>query len=83
MKANKNKESEEIIQTYNKENELANFIKNELVVSPCFILKKTEESTIFGGLHVHDLYEMLYVKSGLLSYQIEGVHYELKEGDAE
>ena len=81
MKANKIREIEEIIQSYNKENELANFLKNELVVAPCFILKKTEESTIFGGLHIHELYEMLYVKSGTLSYQIEGVHYELKEGD--
>lgn len=81
MKANKIREIEEIIQTYNKENELANFLKNELVVAPCFILRKTEESTIFGGLHIHELYEMLYVKSGTLSYQIEGVHYELKEGD--
>lgn len=81
MKANKIKEIEEIIQMYNKENEIANFLKNELVVAPCFILRKTEESTIFGDLHVHELYEMLYVKSGTLSYQIEGVHYELKEGD--
>ena len=81
MKNKTSQEIEKIIQLYNKNNEISELLNNEFSVTSCFILKKTNDVTIFSDLHVHDLYEILYVVDGTLTYQIEGIHYELKEGD--
>lgn len=81
MKEKKIQEIEKIIQSINKQNELEEQIKSELNNPSCFIMRKTEASVVFGDLHHHELYEMLYVISGKLSYSIEGEHYELNEGD--
>ena len=81
MKSKTNKELEQIIQLYNKQNEIAELLTNEFSLKSCFILKKKNDTKIFSDLHVHDLYEILYVVDGTLTYQIEGVHYELASGD--
>lgn len=81
MKFKSEREIEELIQLYNKNNEIADLLNNEFSLNSCYILKKQTEITIFNDLHVHDLYELLYVVEGKLTYQIEGIHYELNAGD--
>lgn len=81
MKNKTTKEIEQIIQLYNKNNEISELLNNEFSVTSCFILKKETEITLFNDLHVHDLYEILYVIDGTITYQIEGIHYELNGGD--
>lgn len=81
MKNKTTKEIEQIIQLYNKNNEISELLNNEFSVTSCFILKKENEITLFNDLHVHDLYEILYVIDGTITYQIEGIHYELNGGD--
>ena len=81
MKNKTTKEIEQIIQIYNKNDEISELLNNEFSVTACFILKKKNDVTIFSDLHVHDLYEILYVIDGALTYQIEEIHYELNAGD--
>lgn len=81
MKNKTTKEIEQIIQLYNKNNEISELLNNEFSVTSCFILKKKNDITLFNDLHVHDLYEILYVIDGTITYQIEGIHYELNGGD--
>ena len=44
------REIEEIIQMYNKNNELADLLNNEFSLNSCYILKKQTDITIFNDL---------------------------------
>lgn len=75
------KEIEKIIQKFHNNIELEGFLKRELGIAPCIIMKKNEKSTIFSELHHHDLYEILYIESGSVLYIIEDKQYILNAGD--
>jgi len=76
-----NNEIEEIIDRFKDNIESEKYLVDELGLRPCFILKKTEQSKVFGDLHHHDLYEILYIVSGKVLYSIDEFHYELNAGD--
>lgn len=80
MKPNKIKEIETIIQSI-KKTDLETFLHNEKDFSSCYIMRKTDQNTIFNDVHNHELYEILYISNGSINYTIEGIHYELNEGD--
>jgi AraC-like DNA-binding protein len=81
MEKLQNTQIEEIIDKFKNNIESETYLVNVLGLRPCFVLKKTEKSKVFGDLHHHDLYEILYVKSGKISYSIDELHYEFKDGD--
>lgn len=81
MKNLKINEIEEIIERFKDNIESEKYLVQELGLRPCFVLKKTEQSKVFGDLHHHDLYEILYIVSGRVSYSIDELHYELNAGD--
>ena len=76
-----NKLIEELIQQFKNNLELESYVKKELGISPCFILYKNNVGDVFNDLHHHDLYEILYIKEGKVSYIIEDKKYILEEGD--
>lgn len=75
------KEIEKIIQKFHNNIELESFLKKEVGIAPCIIMKKNEKSAIFSELHHHDLYEILYIESGSVLYIIEDKQYVLNAGD--
>lgn len=74
-------EIEEIIERFKDNIESEKYLVHEMGLRPCFVLKKTEQSKVFGDLHHHDLFEILYIVSGKVSYSIDELHYELNDGD--
>ena len=81
MNTQKNIEIEKIIERFKDNIESEKYLVETLGLRPCFVLKKTEQSKVFGDLHHHDLFEILYIVSGKVSYSIDELHYELKDGD--
>ena len=81
MEKLQNSQIEEIIDRFKNNVESEKHLVEALGLRPCFILKKTEKSKVFGDLHHHDLYEILYIKEGKVSYIIEDKKYVLEEGD--
>ena len=81
MQKLQNSQIEEIIDRFKNNIESEKYLVEALGLRPCFVLKKTEKSKVFGDLHHHDLYEILYIKSGQVSYSIDELHYELNAGD--
>ena len=58
--------------------------KNALQTSlypECITIKKTTLGNVFSDYHHHDLYEILYIKSGKVSYSIENNKILLQPGD--
>ncbi len=47
----------------------------------CITIKKTSLGNIFSDYHHHDLYEILYIKTGKVSYSIEDTKIILQPGD--
>ena len=80
MKSSKIKEIETIIQSI-KSNNVNTFLGEQSDDRSCYIMRKKDNDTLFDDVHDHEVYEILYVSSGTLSYIIEGIHYELSEGD--
>ena len=81
MKNIENKQIEELLQQFKNNLDLEIHVKELLGISPCFILEKNNVGQIFNDLHHHDLYEILYIKEGKVSYIIEEKKYILEEGD--
>lgn len=81
MEKLQNNQIEEIIDRFKDNIESEKYLVEALGLRPCFVLKKTEKSRVFGDLHHHDLYEILYIKSGQVHYSIDELHYELDAGD--
>jgi AraC-like DNA-binding protein/mannose-6-phosphate isomerase-like protein (cupin superfamily) len=81
MNNQKSTEIESIIERFKDNIESEKHLVENLGLRPCFVLKKTEQSKVFGDLHHHDLYEILYIKEGKVSYIIEDKKYILEEGD--
>ena len=81
MEKLQNNQIEEIIDRFKDNIESEKYLVEALGLRPCFVLKKTEKSKVFGDLHHHDLYEILYIKSGQVHYSIDELHYELDAGD--
>ena len=81
MKNIENKQIEELLQRFKNNLDLEIHVKELLGISPCFILEKNNVGEIFNDLHHHDLYEILYIKEGKVTYIIEDKKYILEEGD--
>lgn len=81
MKKLQNIEIEEIIERFKDNIESEKYLVETLGLKPCFVMKKTEQSKVFGDLHHHDLYEILYIVSGKVHYSIDELHFELNDGD--
>ena len=81
MKNIENKQIEELLQQFKNNLDLEIHVKELLGISPCFILEKNNVGEIFNDLHHHDLYEILYIKEGKVTYIIEDKKYILEEGD--
>ena len=81
MKNIENKQIEELLRRFKNNLDLDIHVKELLGISPCFILEKNNVGEIFNDLHHHDLYEILYIKEGKVTYIIEDKKYILEEGD--
>lgn len=76
-----NKQIELLINMFKNNIELENYVKDTLGFYPCFIYKKENVGEVFNDLHHHDLYEILYIQEGSVLYSIDGIIYQLNEGD--
>ena len=78
MKPNKIKEIETIIQSI-KKTDLETFLHNEKDFSSCYIMRKTDQNTIFNDVHNHELYEVLYISNGVYIYVSDGLRETFEE----
>ena len=74
-------EIEEYLETFKYNEELDDFNKHKDFDTECVILKKHNVGTIFYDFHHHDLYEILYIVKGKVTYLVENKKYTLEPGE--
>ena len=74
-------EIEEYLETFKYNEDLDDFNKHKDFDTECLILKKHNVGTVFYDFHHHDLYEILYIVKGKVTYLVENKKYTLESGE--
>ena len=81
MKTKTITEIEEYLETYKYNEDLDDYKFQKDLIPECVILKKHNVGSIFYDFHHHDLYEILYIVSGKVTYLVENKKYTLEAGE--
>ena len=81
MKLKSVTEIEEYLEQYKYNEDLDDFKNHKDITPECLILKKHNIGTVFYDFHHHDLYEILYIIKGKVTYLVENKKYTLEAGE--
>lgn len=81
MKTKTITEIEEYLKKYKSDEDSDNYQYQKELNPECVVLKKNNVGSIFYDYHHHDLYEILYIASGKVTYLVENKKYTLEAGE--